>query len=170
MHAGKTMDGLRSLRKSSGPVFSHDDGGVRSFRGPRHPSQFHARANSRDLHLPRKKRQRSPQVPTLLCGNPGDGMIGGNVKPCALSVHQEQILFRTLVLPAHFPWTPEVCGTRFGAQNSPIFGVALQKGGLEGFRGAISCFHARGKLSGFSVSAERKQEANEDARQSGHRL
>ncbi len=73
----------------------------------------------------------------------GDGVIRGDVKPCGLSVYQEQILFRALVLPAHFPGTTEIGCSRLGADNASILRIAFEKGGLEGLGGAVSRLHAR---------------------------
>ncbi len=121
-----------------------------------------------DLHLPGQKRQRRAQIAASLGGHAGDGVIRGNIKPCGLSVNQEQILFRALVFPAHSPRPPEVRGPRFGANNPSVLGIALEKSGLQGFGSAVSRFQARRKCPSFPAACKRREKQDESAKHVGH--
>lgn len=68
------------------------------------------------------------------------GVVHRGIKPYVFAVDQERVLFRLLIIPAHFAWTQEVGVACLYARDLAIFKIALKEGGLEGLRRAVMGF------------------------------
>ncbi len=67
-------------------------------------------------------------------------VVRRGIEPHVFAVDEERVLFRLLIIPAHFAWTQEIGVACLDARELAIFKIALKEGSLEGLRRTVVGF------------------------------
>jgi len=95
-------------------------------------------------------------------------VIGGNVEPSRLAVDEKQVLFRRLIVPAHFPRAPKINGSGFHTNQSAVFRVALEKRCLQRLGRTISRLQAGNARLGVGAVWKSEKKKNQSVKVSTH--
>ena len=99
-----------------------------------------AGADARELHFAGEERERRAPVFAGFRWDAGDGVVGGDVEPGELAIHEEEIVFGRLVFPAHLARAAEGGNAGLDANLAAVFGVPLEEGGAKSVGRPIAGF------------------------------